>query len=595
MIKLRNAVLGLSLFFLHSAIAEKVDSTTPINANPISISTITSTTIPTRTSLGGSYLVTYRLTSNLPFQMRTPFNNTVRISAPAGEFTINDGCHGVALAPGGGCNLSIGLNARTTGAKSTHITISYGNNSIPLSILTTTDALSSSSSWVGLIGVDYNPNHYPNGNQFNFHDVFYVGNVSNVPISNVYAELSQLKAAGFSTVRSYQTEPYSWIDIIQQAKALGMKVVYEADIPQNGSQANINTALSVLTSVINVVGATTFQETVSLVFAGHENYSSTDINYLTSAVSQLQSTLSSNGITVPVGSALVSGNLVTPSPAISSDMTTLIHSYSPGAPLAFDPYPFQWGVTPPDQAVSNITLINSIAWDYAQAQSQSFYVAPRTILMAETGWATQGTNAGYFCAQQNICAPGVGNAGTYLTALYSFVRNSGHNSGALVFEAYDEPAKDPGNPNDAENFYGVFDSNCNLKSINLLPNTSFVTATNPGCRGFTQGALLVVVGNTTTQPPFTVQIQQTNPITQNTASMTVTVPTQNRTDNSVLPWPQYLVFNGAIVSMTGSATNNTCTVPITVNNATISFGAVSCTGGNVVNCSNGVCFLPTPF
>ncbi|VEG90880.1 hypothetical protein [Legionella spiritensis] len=454
-----------------------------LSVDPVSVAITSGTTIPTVTTMGGSYLVTYTLTSNLPFPMPGPFVNSLKIDAPAGEFIIQDQCHGKALGPGGSCTLSIGFNAQTSGNKTVTIFIRYGNNTIPLHIATRTESAVLSSTWVGLIGVDYQPNHYPNGNAFNDHDVFYAGTANGQAITNVYAELSQLKAAGFSTVRSYQTVEYAWIDIITQASALNMKVVYEAVIPQNGSQADIDTAVTVLDNVIDAVGATTFQNTVILLFAGHENYSSTDINYLTSAVSQLQTALSGKSITnVPVGSALISGNLVTPSPAIATDMATLINSYSADAPLGFDPYPFQWGVTPPDQAVTNTTLLNSIAWDYAQVQSQPFYVAPRPILMAETGWATSGSGsyAGYFCATNNTCAPSVANAGTYLTALYSYVGNSANNSGALVFEAYDEPAKDPVNADNAENFYGVFDSNCNLKALSLLPDSSFSTAANPG-------------------------------------------------------------------------------------------------------------------
>ena len=35
----------------------------------------------------------------------------------------------------------------------------------------------------GLIGVNYQPNHHPNGNAFNFHDVFYVGTMKGKAVS----------------------------------------------------------------------------------------------------------------------------------------------------------------------------------------------------------------------------------------------------------------------------------------------------------------------------------------------------------------------------------------------------------------------------
>ncbi|MDI9819343.1 MULTISPECIES: hypothetical protein [unclassified Legionella] len=574
-----------------------------IGVDPIAPRITSNTTIPAASSLGGVYLVAYTVTSNLPFTMPTAFSNSLQISAPSGEFTVTDHCNGIRLSPGQSCEISVGLNARTTGNKSAVVYLNYGKNSVPIRISTRVTAVIQDAGWSGLIGVDYQPNHYPNGNPFNGHDVFYSGTANGLAITNVYAELSQLKAAGFNTVRSYQTVEYAWIDIINQANALGMKVVYEAVIPQNGSQTDITNAITVLNHVIDTVGTTTFNNTVILLFAGHENYSNTNINYLTSAITQLKSALASKGITnVPVGSALISGNLVTPSPAIAADMTTLVNSYSANAPWAFDPYPFQWGVSPPDQAVSNVTLINSIAWDYAQVISQSFYTAaPRTIIMAETGWATSGlgTYAGYFCATQNNCAPSVANAGTYLTALYAYVGNSGNNSGALVFEAYNEPAKDPVHADNAENFYGVFDSNCGLKGVSLLPNRSFSIASNPGCAGFTSGALFNVIGgNTTTQPQFEVQVSQTNPVTMADAGITAIIPNENRDNMAINPWPYFVVYNGAEVTINGTGTGNSCSVTVSVAGGAITgFSAVNCTGAIVVNCNAGIsaCFLPADY
>jgi hypothetical protein len=561
--------------------------------DPISWS-IVSGSIPTQTYTGKTYQTSFKLTSNLPFTMPTPLAITKTTSNAA--YNIVDNCNGVMLHANASCTIDITFTPQAGGSNSAGITVAYGSTVIRLPVQATTTSLN----WVGAIGVDYNPNHYPNGNQFNFHDVFYTGNQSGTPVSNVYMELAQLKAAGFNIVRSYQTVEYSWIDIINQANALGMSVVYEAVIPQNGSQTDITNAVNVLRNVITTVGAATFQNTVVLVFAGHENYSNTDINYLTSAVSQLQTTLTNNNVTIPVGSALVSGDLVTP--GSPTDMQTLITSYSAGAPLGFDPYPFQWGVTPPNQAVSTVGLPNSIAWDYAQVESQPFYVSPRAILMAETGWATSGTGqyAGYYCyINGNICQPSVANAATYLTALYAFVQDTSNNSGALVFEAYDEPAKDPVNPTDAENFYGMFDSNCNLKNNNtsLLPNTGYAPGSNYGCQGFTNGALFTVVGlNLAAQAPFTVQISQTNPITSQDASMTVNVPNQNRTNQNINPWPQYLAYDCASITISGATSGTTCTVTASVTSQVITFGTVSCSNpAYQVNCSGTVCFLPTNF
>ncbi len=457
--------------------------------------------------------------------------------------------------------------------------------------------------WVDLIGIDYQPNHFPAGHIFNAHDVFYVGtDGANTPVTNVYAELAQLQAAGFTTVRSYQTEPYSWIDLIMQASALGLSVIYEADIPQGGNQASTTAALQVLNSVINTVGVSTFRNTVVLVFAGHENYSNTNINYLTGAIRQIRAALAAKGLSsVPVGTALVSGDLVTPgNPA---DMQSLINASSSNAPLGFDPYPFQWGTYPADQAASDIALENSIAWDYEQVKNQSFYKAPKPILMAETGWATEGTGqwADYYCYNHNIpCEPSVANAADYLQAVYSFVLTPGNTSSVLVFEAYDEPAKSPTHPDNAENHYGLFDSNCSLKDLNtdLLPDTGFDPGTNLGCQGFTAGSTFSVVGTqpgaATNQPPFQVEIQQTNPTTSLDASMDVPVPAVDRTNASVQPWPYFLLFDGASVKITGMTSGASCTFTAQVLAGVITWDTPSCTDPvqYPVHCTGNNCFLP---
>ncbi|HFK5879034.1 TPA: glycosyl hydrolase family 17 protein [Legionella pneumophila] len=603
MATLRYGIVRLLLILISTSISAQSTNKSQANSffiDPFTVQAITSP-ISSTTAVGGSYLATYQLISNLPFNMPTPFDNSMTHNAPAGEFTLADNCQGKTLRRGETCTFSIGLNARTAGKKSATLTLKYGNNQVPLNIVNTTATGSMPNSpWVALIGVDYNPDHYPAAAKLNNHDVFYVGTMNAVPVTNVYMELTQLKAAGFTTVRSYQSVPYSWIDIIQQARALQLKVVYEAVIPKDGNNANITAAVTQLNNVIDVVGVTTFKNTVTLVFAGHENYNGSNVTYLTNSVTQLQNALTAKGITnIPVGSALISPDLVSPNevaPNASADMKTLINSYTLSAPLAFDPYPFQFGVTPPDKAVSDITLKNSIAWDYAQVQKQSFYTPPRTILMAESGWATAGQgNDGsppYVCGGN--CASSVGNAAAYLSELYEFVRQPGNNSGVLVFEAYDEPEKSGVS---AEKHYGVFDTNCILKNnnVNLLPNQSFIPSANLGCRGFSSGSLLVVVGSSANaQPPFTVHIVQTNPSTMQSGAMDILVPTQTR-DNDVRPWPHYLIYPGASITVTGTGSNSCTITGVGVSTAPTAI----CNNAIIVNCDNadgiGRCFLPANF
>lgn len=457
--------------------------------------------------------------------------------------------------------------------------------------------------WPGLIGIDYQPNHYPVSHVFNNHDVFYTGmNGANMPVTNIYQELVQLKAAGFTAVRSYQTQPYSWIDIINQANALGLSVIYEAAIPQSGDQTSISSALKVLDSVIDAVGVNTFKNTVILVFAGHENYSNSNINYLTSAIRQLQVALAGKGLsTIPVGTALVSGDLVTP--GSPSDMQRLISAASQNAPLGFDPYPFQWGVTPADEAASDASLMNSIAWDYAQVMNQTFYQSNKPILMAETGWATAGTGkwADYYCYSQNIpCEPSVTNAADYLQDVYSYVSHLSNLSGALIFEAYDEPAKSPTHPDNAENHYGLFDTDCILKDQNtrLLPNTGFDPDTHLGCQGYTKGTSFSIAGTqpnaATNQPPFSVEIQQTNPETTLSANMTVNVPYKDRTDTNVNPWPYFLIFDGAQVKITGNTSGASCSFTAQVQAGAITWNTPTCSNPNnyLVSCNGNNCYLP---
>lgn len=498
---------------------------------------------------------------------------------------------------------------------------------LPFALLLAGIPQANATSLSGLVGVDYQPNHYPSGNSFNFHDVFYVGhNTEGTAITNVYAELTQLKAAGFSTVRSYQTTDYSWIDIINQANALGMQVIYEAVIPQAPADAPypggcplppanqniIACAQATLNSVITQVTPAVFNQTVILVLAGHENYCNagntttpcnnpvtSNVSYLTSAVNALKSTLGASSINTPVSSALISGNLVTPSAPISADMSTLIASYSATAPLAFDPYPFQWGVSPAAAAVwtpplsTTVQPTNSLAWDYIQvvgsttppalpvASTQPFYTPGRVLLAAETGWATAGSTSDYACNSPGPCAPSVANAVSYYQTLYqqsnasNFVASSGYSIGVLAFEAYDEPTKGVAS---AEGHYGLFDTNCNQKAAGLVPANTLVSQT--GCQGFVNGALLTIVGFGN---PYTLAITQTNPVTHQDASITLS-------SNGIAgplasaPWPEYMVFQGATITIRGS---NSCTSTIqSINSAQqITFsGACNCTNDNLNNC-----------
>ena len=212
---LRYCTIGLLLLEIHASMAgkaaviDKMDVTYktihPV-LNPIE-QRISSGSLPVRTTTGLPYSVTYTFKSNLPFKMPTPFNNTQSFLSDQSEFTITDNCNNQALQPGGECSIMVNFTSTKAGLKSATVNLNFGNNQVPVKFTSTTGM------GPGLIGIDYSPTHYPvniptTAESFNNHDVFYIGGGSS-PISNVGAELSQLKAAGFSTVRAYATTAVS--------------------------------------------------------------------------------------------------------------------------------------------------------------------------------------------------------------------------------------------------------------------------------------------------------------------------------------------------------------------------------------------------
>ena len=450
-----------------------------------------------------------------------------------------------------------------------------------LTFLTSAHAVS----FVGLIGTDYQPNHYAAGHTFNDHDVFYVGMNGGTPITNVYAELSQLQAAGFTVVRSYATTEYTWAEIINDANTLNLNVIYEASIPSTGNSQSIQSAVAILTNVLTATTPSVFKNKVILVYAGHENYNNANEPYICSAIHALQKTT-----TVPVGNAFLSGDLMAPP---SGDISKILNCSSTSAPASFDPYPFQWGApiaTAVTDGTSGQGTINSIQYDYFQV-NQNGVAGSRPIFMAESGWATSGTtNPGYACGTSGYppCAPSVANAASYLTALYAFVNKAANKAGLLAFEAYDEPAK--GSSTNMETYYGMFDSDCNLKGPNntaLLPNTNFVPANNHGCQGFSQGALLVVQGGFGHDPLSVSITTNTNPETSVSSPITLnnfSANTQSYNDGGA--WPYFMVFTGATVNISGNNGPAPCTETISSidSSQNITFSG-SC------NCTGNVCFF----
>lgn len=87
---------------------------------------------------GASYSVTYTFTSKLPFTMIKPIN-ILKTYSSENEFTFEDNCSGVKLAPNQSCTVTVILDPTTTGLKTAQLTIAgYDDNRVPLPILTTT-------------------------------------------------------------------------------------------------------------------------------------------------------------------------------------------------------------------------------------------------------------------------------------------------------------------------------------------------------------------------------------------------------------------------------------------------------------------------
>ena len=400
-----------------------------------------------------------------------------------------------------------------------------------------------------------------------------------------------------------------------------MNVVYEVSIPQGGScnpslpPSNSSTTtgqgIQILNSVIRQVSPTQFKQTVTLVFAGHENYdgTATGATYLECAITQIQKDLINVGVNlgsssdIPVTPAFRADDVVNPVPS-QSIVNGILTTGVPAAPISFDTYPVQWGV-PYVNAVTDVSTANSVAWDYLQIANQNYTPTPPFTLIAETGWVTNALATNPLAPNTYACSPpsspysggpcdfGITpQATTYLPAIYTFINTLSNNSSVLIFEAYDEPTK--GTPtSNAENYYGVFDSNCNLKgpnNLSLIPNQAFDPANQLGCQGFTSGALIPVLIYTGTQTAqFTVQITQINPMTSQDASMTVVVPVQDRTDIAT-PWPYFVIYNNAQLVITGSTTGQTCTTT-----ATVVAGTPTFTSAAPCNCTYQGCFLPNPF
>lgn len=445
------------------------------------------------------------------------------------------------------------------------------------------------------IGVNYAPAHYPSGDKRNYEAE-----------ANVYTEMDQLKAAGFTTVRLYGDPGKVWVNVINAANTLGMQVVYEVALctldlssttpntciggTLGGATTVTTNSVTQLTDVIDIVGATIFGNVVSLILVGNEvlvgSGTNSSASYITDAITAVNKVLTNNTLTIPVSSSIQADVLW------DNDVsrTTVVDAFSKNAPLAINVYPFQWGVKVAD-AVSDAKTAHSIAWYLAGLKTK---YPGRSIMITETGWATQGTDPNY--ASQT---PGtISDAETYCQDLYSYVKTN--KIPLLYFMAFDVPTKVPASPSDAENHYGVFTDTCALKettankpALKLLPDQSY----SSDCKGCSANqAIFTFVGmNNTAQPSFTITYQ----LTSTSSSITLTVSTQNRANESTTPWPTITLQVGSTVTLSGGASGKTSTNTVASINTNHSGGTWGTATGDAdagVNWATGQnVFLPATF
>lgn len=370
----------------------------------------------------------------------------------------------------------------------------------------------------------------------------------NVP--TIYHDLKQLQAAGFSAVRLYEVNPTIVIPTVLAAQQLNMSVELEVFVALPGlNTADLYTALvnpgpgapggsgvegqlQQLYYDINVLGPQLFKQTVPLVFFDHEQVGdATSVAQLQLGINAtralLQKELGNGGPAVTT--AFKADQIISPAQAYYSQIQPLIQTIQldAHAPIAYDPYPFQWdnqhysqqhpypsntpgnipNAYPPGPGGAAITYYDSgtggtftVAQTVTGKSTSSTYAniqyslqwmvdrvnwlwhkpgqaGPGTTyqLMAETGWASDGT---YQSPQGQITGNVVSAASYYNTlATKQFALGTGAGKvPAIYFEAYDEPLKDPasdtGKTNTSENHYGIF-------TWSALPKPGFQITANP--------------------------------------------------------------------------------------------------------------------
>ena len=187
---------------------------------------------------------------------------------------------------------------------------------------------------------------------------------------------------------------------------------------------------------------------------------------LIDAIRKTASVLSAAGVNVNNGlnngidlsSATVIGQM-TESPGLQ-----LATAYTPGAPIIANIYGAQFlqVKTPADAVTFLKTRVNDIQLKYPNNPA----------MVGETGWWTQGQDAGYEASKR---VGTLADAKAYYQELYPYLTSC--SVPTLIFEAFDQPQKGPSskkaNPPgalEAEQYYGVMNAFNTAKDKALLPN-----------------------------------------------------------------------------------------------------------------------------
>ncbi len=331
--------------------------------------------------------------------------------------------------------------------------------------------------------------------------------------ASVPLDMTQLRSAGFLSVRAYGDPAKVWIAMINRVNQLNLAnpsgpqqtVVYQVDLCQSDpgqGDVCINVAgmtfqqvlaFSVvqLRQVIQQVTPAVFQKVVKLVIVGNEalvlgnDYNTSD---LIGAIGTTSTELTNDGVTVSNGTngGVYLSSATTIGQMITTQGQMLAQSYPAGSPVIEDVYPPQFScVSPPQtgQQKPPICAVNSCnvtpasdAVGFLKAEvncMQATYACPgsmcRPAMIGETGWWTAGQDAGY---QASWRVGKLADAVAYYKGLYAYLKAS--SVPTLIFEAYDQPIKGPTNGTldtpEAEQNYGVLYYNNQAKNTVLLPN-----------------------------------------------------------------------------------------------------------------------------